>query len=83
MSKMVDKVVKLTITANSLEEAEEIAKKEQGVKKVFESKLTTQIFEVVTLQEWYGKHNLGYCQECGDDLCCRTEFISETCDACM
>jgi hypothetical protein len=83
MSKMIEKVVKMTIRANSIEEAEAQAKSERGVKNVLKSELSTQIFEVTVVQEWYGEHNLGYCRECGADLCCRAEFIAETCDECM
>lgn len=82
MSEMIDKVIRMTIQANSIEEAESKAKSRQGVKSVLESKLSTQTFEVTVIQEWYGKYNLGYCQKCGTDLCCRAEFISETCDEC-
>lgn len=82
MSKMIDKVVKMTIQASSIEEAEEKARKEDRVKSVLKSELTTSIFEVVVIQEWYGEHNLGYCKECGDDLCYTSEFIAEKCDAC-
>ncbi len=82
MSGMIDKVLKLTIKATSIEEAETKAKSQQGVKNVLKSELTTQIFEVTVIQEWYGKYNLGYCKHCGTDLCCRVEFISETCDEC-
>lgn len=82
MSGMIDKVVKMTIKANSIEEAEGQAKSENGVKHILKSELLTQIFEVTVVQEWYGKHNFGYCKYCGTDLCCRVEFISETCDEC-
>lgn len=82
MSGMIDKVVKLTIRANSIKEAEEQAKSEMGVKRILKSELSTQIFDVTVIQEWYGKYNLGYCKRCGTDLCCRVEFISETCDEC-
>ena len=83
MSGVIDKVVKMTIRANSIEEAEEQAKSENGVKHILKSEPTTQIFEVTVVQEWYGKYNLGYCQDCGTDLCCRVEFIAEKCEECM
>lgn len=83
MSKMIDKVVKLTIQAPSMDEAVELAKSEKGVKKILEAELSTSTFEVVVIQEWYGEHNLGYCQDCGTDLCCRLEFNIEKCEDCM
>lgn len=82
MSGMIDKVIKMTIKANSIEEAEFEAKSRQGVKSILKSELSTQVFDVTVIQGWYGKYNLGYCKECGTDLCCRAEFISETCDEC-
>ena len=83
MSGMIDKVVKMTIRANSVEEAELQAKDEKGVKSILKSELTTSVFDVFVVQEWYGEHNLGYCKDCGESLCCRTEFMVEKCDACM
>lgn len=82
MSGMIDKVIKMTIQANSIEEAELKAKSQLGVKDVLKSEIYSQTFEVTVIQEWYGKYNLGYCKHCGTDLCCRAEFISETCDEC-
>lgn len=83
MNKMKDSVVKLTIQADSSEEAEELAKSEMGVKKVLSTNKITSIFEIIVIKEMYGKHDLGYCKDCGEDLSCRAEFMVEKCDACM
>ena len=80
---MIDKVVKMTIRANSIEEAVEQAKSEKGVKNVLQAEYATTLYEVIVTQESYGEYGLGYCQECGDDLCCTAEFIAEMCDGCM
>jgi hypothetical protein len=82
MSGMIDKVITMTIQAKSIEEAELKAKSQLGVKHIIKSELSNQIFDVTVIQEWYGKYNLGYCKHCGADLCCRVEFVSETCDEC-
>lgn len=80
MSRMVDKVVKMIIQANSVEEAESKAKTEQGVKNVLKSEIVTQTFEVTVVQQFYGEYNFGYCLECGTDLMCRAEFSMEMCE---